>query len=73
MAQLDFVQESTKSHVMYTTGVVLIVTACLALTIAAWGFGWTEGYAAAAGVSAATIFSLLVGGFHSVECHWRSL
>ena len=68
---LDLVRESSKAHLMYTSGVVLLAAACLALTVAAWAFGWTPGYAATAGVAAATAFTLLAGGFHSVDCKWR--
>ena len=57
---------------MYTSGVVLLAVACLGLTVAAWGFGWTQGYAATVGVAAATAFTLVVGGFHNVDCTWRS-
>lgn len=69
---LNLVEESRRAHMLYTSGVVVLAVACLGLAVAAWGFGWAEGYAATVGVAVATAFTLLAGGFHTVTCQWRS-
>ena len=68
---VDLISESTKAHQLYTSGVVLLCASCLGLTVAAWGFGWEQGYAATAGVAGGTAFTLLSGGFYDTKCVWR--